>query len=300
MILFTCVCDIASGNPLACADHSGTSSGAARKSAVGSEVLLAASQASQRANRQQPGRQIEASTLGELRLISLICGPLGFFAAVPSTRQSSAFLAVAFLADIAARWDAAPMDDVALLACLVNHSTARVVGDAAFGSADVLAATGTTAGATSSPTRPNSPAAGWGPPSSYGGGVGVVGSGDAAADEAIVAARRSSTQMIAASRQAAAELRASQHANDLALATRCAELEAAKKQMEEHSEALLGELRAVREEQLAQLRGQAASAAEAAEKRRIDHEAAAVERSKAAEAWSARVVELQASLTESG
>jgi hypothetical protein len=64
-----------------------------------------------------------------------------------------------------------------------------------------------------------------------------------------------------------------------------------------HSEALLRELQSVREQQLTHLNAQARSAAEAAERRRHEQAAAAAERERAAEAWAARVAELQEALT---
>ena len=271
MLLFAAVLDVASGAALACADHSGFADIAVRKSATGSELLRAASDACHWVSSKPAiGRQLEARTVGEMRLLSYIYGSHGFFAAVPMSRASSTMVAVAFLGDVAARWDMGDLDDNGLHALLVHFATARVVGDDAFVDADALAATAVTAGSkmvawTSSAASPTAPPL--------------------------------SPQLVAASRQAAAELRASRQADSLVLSERVAELESSKRQMEEHSEALLRELQSVREQQLTHLNAQARSAAEAAERRRNDEAAAAAERERAAEAWAARVAELQEALT---
>ena len=271
MLLFAAVLDVASGAALACADHSGVADIAVRKSATGSELLRAASDACHWVSSKPAiGRQLEARTVGEMRLLSYIYGSHGFFAAVPMSRASSTMVAVAFLGDVAARWDMGDLDDNGLHALLVHFATARVVGDDAFVDADALAATAVTAGSkmvtwTSSAASPTAPPL--------------------------------SPQLVAASRQAAAELRASRQADSLVLSERVAELESSKRQMEEHSEALLRELQSVREQQLTHLNAQARSAAEAAERRRNDEAAAAAERERAAEAWAARVAELQEALT---
>ena len=271
MLLFAAVLDVASGAALACADHSGTSGHSVRKSATGSELLRAASDACHWVSSKPAiGRQLEARTVGEMRLLSYIYGSRGFFAAVPMSRASSTMVAVAFLGDVAARWDMGDLDDNGLHALLVHFATARVVGDDAFVDADALAATAVTAGSkmvawTSSAASPTAPPL--------------------------------SPQLVAASRQAAAELRASRQADSLVLSERVAELESSKRQMEEHSEALLRELQSVREQQLTHLNAQARSAAEAAERRRNEEAAAAAERERAAEAWAARVAELQEALT---
>ena len=271
MLLFAAVLDVASGAALACADHSGVADIAVRKSATGSELLRAASDACHWVSSKPAiGRQLEARTVGEMRLLSYIYGSHGFFAAVPMSRASSTMVAVAFLGDVAARWDMGNLDDNGLHALLVHFATARVVGDDAFVDADALAATAVTAGSkmvtwTSSAASPTAPPL--------------------------------SPQLVAASRQAAAELRASRQADSLVLSERVAELESSKRQMEEHSEALLRELQSVREQQLTHLNAQARSAAEAAERRRNDEAAAAAERERAAEAWAARVAELQEALT---
>ena len=271
MLLFAAVLDVASGAALACADHSGFADIAVRKSATGSELLRAASDACHWVSSKPAiGRQLEARTVGEMRLLSYIYGSHGFFAAVPMSRASSTMVAVAFLGDVAARWDMGDLDDNGLHALLVHFATARVVGDDAFVDADALAATAVTAGSkmvawTSSAASPTAPPL--------------------------------SPQLVAASRQAAAELRASRQADSLVLSERVAELESSKRQMEEHSEALLRELQSVREQQLTHLNAQARSAAEAAERRRNEEAAAAAERERAAEAWAARVAELQEALT---
>ena len=271
MLLFAAVLDVASGAALACADHSGVADIAVRKSATGSELLRAASDACHWVSSKPAiGRQLEARTVGEMRLLSYIYGSHGFFAAVPMSRASSTMVAVAFLGDVAARWDMGDLDDNGLHALLVHFATARVVGDDAFVDADALAATAVTAGSkmvawTSSAASPTAPPL--------------------------------SPQLVAASRQAAAELRASRQADSLVLSERVAELESSKRQMEEHSEALLRELQSVREQQLTHLNAQARSAAEAAERRRNEEAAAAAERERAAEAWAARVAELQEALT---
>ena len=244
MLLFAAVLDVASGAALACADHSGFADIAVRKSATGSELLRAASDACHWVSSKPAiGRQLEARTVGEMRLLSYIYGSHGFFAAVPMSRASSTMVAVAFLGDVAARWDMGDLDDNGLHALLVHFATARVVGDDAFVDADALAATAVTAGSkmvawTSSAASPTAPPL--------------------------------SPQLVAASRQAAAELRASRQADSLVLSERVAELESSKRQMEEHSEALLRELQSVREQQLTHLNAQARSAAEAAERRRQD------------------------------
>ena len=271
MLLFAAVLDVASGAALACADHSGFADIAVRKSATGSELLRAASDACHWVSSKPAiGRQLEARTVGEMRLLSYIYGSHGFFAAVPMSRASSTMVAVAFLGDVAARWDMGDLDDNGLHALLVHFATARVVGDDAFVDADALAATAVTAGSkmvawTSSAASPTAPPL--------------------------------SPQLVAASRQAAAELRASRQADSLVLSERAAELESSKRQMEEHSAALLRELQSVREQQLTHLNAQARSAAEAAERRRNEEAAAAAERERAAEAWAARVAELQEALT---
>ena len=271
MLLFAAVLDVASGAALACADHSGFADIAVRKSATGSELLRAASDACHWVSSKPAiGRQLEARTVGEMRLLSYIYDSHGFFAAVPMSRASSTMVAVAFLGDVAARWDMGDLDDNGLHALLVHFATARVVGDDAFVDADALAATAVTAGSkmvtwTSSAASPTAPPL--------------------------------SPQLVAASRQAAAELRASRQADSLVLSERVAELESSKRQMEEHSEALLRELQSVREQQLTHLNAQARSAAEAAERRRNEEAAAAAERERAAEAWAARVAELQEALT---
>ena len=271
MLLFAAVLDVASGAALACADHSGFADIAVRKSATGSELLRAASDACHWVSSKPAiGRQLEARTVGEMRLLSYIYDSHGFFAAVPMSRASSTMVAVAFLGDVAARWDMGDLDDNGLHALLVHFATARVVGDDAFVDADALAATAVTAGSkmvtwTSSAASPTAPPL--------------------------------SPQLVAASRQAAAELRASRQADSLVLSERVAELESSKRQMEEHSEALLRELQSVREQQLKHLNAQARSAAEAAERRRNEEAAAAAERERAAEAWAARVAELQEALT---
>ena len=273
MLLFAAVLDVASGAALACADHSGFADIAVRKSATGSELLRAASDACHWVSSKPAiGRQLEARTVGEMRLLSYIYDSHGFFAAVPMSRASSTMVAVAFLGDVAARWDMGDLDDNGLHALLVHFATARVVGDDAFVDADALAATAVTAGSkmvtwTSSAASPTAPPL--------------------------------SPQLVAASRQAAAELRASRQADSLVLSERVAELESSKRQMEEHSEALLRELQSVREQQLTHLNAQARSAAEAAERRRNEEAAAAAERERAAEAWAARVAELQEALTRS-
>lgn len=280
MLLFAAVLDVASGAALACADHSGTSGHSARKSATGSELLRAASDACHWVSSKPAiGRQLEARTVGEMRLLSYIYGSRGFFAAVPMSRSSSTMVAVAFLGDVAARWDTGDLDDKGLHALLVHFATARVVGDDAFVDADALAATAVTAGSKTVSTAASAPMVAW------------------TSSAASPTAPPLSPQLVAASRQAAAELRASRQADSLVLAERVAELESSKRQMEEHSEALLRELQSVREQQLTHLNAQARSAAEAAERRRHEQAAAAAERERAAEAWAARVAELQEALT---
>eukprot|EP00900_Chrysochromulina_parva_P024450 jgi/Chrpa1/6639/Chrysochromulina_OHIO_Genome00014250-RA len=280
MLLFAAVLDVASGAALACADHSGTSGHSARKSATGSELLRAASDACHWVSSKPAiGRQLEARTVGEMRLLSYIYGSRGFFAAVPMSRFSSTMVAVAFLGDVAARWDTGDLDDKGLHVLLVHFATARVVGDDAFVDADALAATAGTAGSKTVSTAASAPMVAW------------------TSSAASPTAPPLSPQLVAASRQAAAELRASRQADSLVLAERVAELESSKRQMEEHSEALLRELQSVREQQLTHLNAQARSAAEAAERRRHEQAAAAAERERAAEAWAARVAELQEALT---
>jgi hypothetical protein len=75
-----------------------------------------------------------------------------------------------------------------------------------------------------------------------------------------------------------------------------AELVQSKRVMEEHSRELVEELRASREQTLAQLSAHAAAASEAAARRREQQSAEAAERGVASEAWASRVLALQEEL----
>ena len=202
MIVFAAILDIESARPLASADQSGTITA---NSAMGTELLFAAHKVCTETGV-VASRQLAVRTVGSTRLYSLCYGTQGYFAATPAARTSSAYAALLLLADLAARWemgDAAdmsggmmgrrtPMDDSALLARLVHFSAVRVAAaDMAFAEADCMAATGLVPAASVRSPSPRNPTGGW-----------------------------SGADVVASSRQAAAELRAARQLDSSALAAK--------------------------------------------------------------------------------
>ena len=242
-LLFAAIVDVDSGRPAACADHSGSAGGVATSTALGSECLRVARDVC-REMGVSPARRVFARSFGDaMRLFGIFHGRHALFVAAPSADVSSAFSSIALCADVSARWDMAaimrreslsPMDDAALLGRLVHFSSVQNVGDDAFAAADRLASTGTTGGLPDG--GPTAPAAFPMTPATWrsaapGGGI-IVG---AASSAEIARSQAGATQ----------------------LAAKVAELEQSKSEMEEHSAALLAELRTVREQQLEQLRAYA-------------------------------------------
>ena len=229
MLLFASIVDIDTGRPIACADHSGTAGGNAKKSFLGSECLVAARELCTELLQLKGARSARCLAAracgGELRLYSLSYGNFLFVVAAPASTSASSFAAVAMLSDVSARWDtaavnvgtpfeSAPMDDVALLARLVHFSSVQVLGDAAFSDADIVA----TANAHPAHSAPR----GWA--SAHPNGAMIV--GGSVTDQSVSCTRGQ-------------DLIAARQADGIALASKVADLEATKRDMEAHSNHLL-------------------------------------------------------------